>query len=160
MLRSFLSSLQSLHPSLESWQKLWRFQPNLHYWQETRRKNKASDWNSWQQNGLTLPPSGKMIKQPRYTASYSILTLLLPNLIQILLPLRVKYCPQGDWTAMDLMEAASEPLAGSVRQKAATCSPGQVNTHMPGYINTSWGVFNDHYSYHIAQCWSPHLWQV
>lgn len=49
------------------------------------------------------------------------------HLIQILPPLRVKYCPQGDWTAVVLMEAASEPLDGSVRQKAAMCSPGGAN---------------------------------
>lgn len=28
------------------------------------------------------------------------------------------------------MEAASEPLAGSVRQKAAMCSPGKPHTHI------------------------------
>lgn len=49
--------------------------------------------------------------------------LLLSHLIHILLPLRVKYWPQSDCTATVLMDAASEPLAGSVRQKAATCSP-------------------------------------
>lgn len=45
------------------------------------------------------------------------------HLIQILLPLRVKYFPQGEGTATDLIEAASEPLDGSVRQYAATVSP-------------------------------------
>lgn len=45
------------------------------------------------------------------------------HLIHILPPLRVKYWPQGERTAVVLMEAASDPLAGSVRQKAATFSP-------------------------------------
>lgn len=70
-----------------------------------------------------LPPCGE-------SKTFWLCALLLrPHLIQILLPLRVKYCPQGDWTAVVLMEAASEPLAGSVRQKAAICSPGGTNTH-------------------------------
>lgn len=44
-------------------------------------------------------------------------------LIQILLPLRVKYFPQGLGTAEVRIEAASEPLEGSVRQNAAMVSP-------------------------------------
>lgn len=62
---------------------------------------------------------------------------LRPHLIQILLPLRVKYFPHGDWTATLLMEAASEPLAGSVRQKAATCSPGWTNTNRKSWTNAT-----------------------
>ena len=57
-----------------------------------------------------------------------------PHLIQILLPVTVKNSPQGDWTAVVLMEAASEPLAGSVRQKAAMVSPGG-QTHRGKYLD-------------------------
>lgn len=46
-----------------------------------------------------------------------------PHLIQIFPPLRVKYWPHSDCTAVHLMEAASEPLEGSVRQNAAMFSP-------------------------------------
>ena len=41
----------------------------------------------------------------------------------ILLPLRMKCLPSSLSTALVLMELASEPLAGSVRQKAAIFSP-------------------------------------
>lgn len=45
------------------------------------------------------------------------------HLIQILLPLRVKYWPKGKRTAVVLMGAASDPLPGSGRQKATIFSP-------------------------------------
>ena len=46
-----------------------------------------------------------------------------PLLIHILLPFNIQCLPSAEGTALVLIEAASEPLAGSVKANAAIVSP-------------------------------------
>jgi hypothetical protein len=47
----------------------------------------------------------------------------LPPLIQILLPFKIHALPSSEGTALVLIDAASEPLEGSVSANAAIISP-------------------------------------
>lgn len=47
----------------------------------------------------------------------------MPPLIQILLPFKIQAFPSSEGTALVLIDAASDPLDGSVKAKAANISP-------------------------------------